>query len=493
VLEFALPSAKRGLQMKKLLIVVLMVTIGCSQEHHAKKSVHKTEVVPDPLKEQDAEEAPLPSDDNFAASEFSAFLVKTPESPTAEEVALAKFGEQLFFDPGFSSDGKVACSTCHDPEQFFTDRRDISVGVATGTRNTPSIVNVRYWTQLFWDGRATSLTLQALGPLENMREHGITRGRVAQVLFQKYRKDYEERFGAFPQDITGLVSSANVFEAAPRKPEFFLTDDMAEFTYNSSDYKAKYKMKYYKDRGYSTREAATFVTSFYDSDRHDETVANRVYTSLNYMQKNKIDEVFLNFGKAIAAYEKTLVAVNAPFDEFAKRVAAEPNADVSEFFNEDFGPEEYQGYRLFTGQAGCTNCHNGPMFSDEQYHNIGLGSWSDSIDLGRAVGVYEGFFCVFESLEYKKECAQQNTASTSRYNAGAFRTASLRNLAHTYPYMHDGRYETLRDVLEHYNWLSNKPYVGYRSDKLWELRLSESELDNLEAFLISLSAPELRL
>jgi cytochrome c peroxidase len=92
---------------------------------------------------------------------------------TAAKVAL---GRRLFFDKSLSLDGTVACATCHDPKLAFSDGRTVARGIggADGTRNSPAIVNRGYGAMFFWDGRAKSLEQQALEPILNPKELGLT-------------------------------------------------------------------------------------------------------------------------------------------------------------------------------------------------------------------------------------------------------------------------------------------------------------------------------
>lgn len=92
-----------------------------------------------------------------------------------DELGLVRLGERLFFDTRLSADGTVSCATCHRPDLAFQDGRQVAVGVAgrTGTRNTPSLLDVAQQTSLFWDGRRDALASQALDPLLNPVEHGL--------------------------------------------------------------------------------------------------------------------------------------------------------------------------------------------------------------------------------------------------------------------------------------------------------------------------------
>ena len=114
-------------------------------------------------------------------------LPKPPQDPTnafADNKAAADFGHRLFFDTRLSSDGSVACASCHIPELAFTDGRKMAVGVGQTKRNAPTIIGVAYSPWLFWDGRKDSLWSQALGPLENPLEHGTNRKEVVKIILK---------------------------------------------------------------------------------------------------------------------------------------------------------------------------------------------------------------------------------------------------------------------------------------------------------------------
>jgi cytochrome c peroxidase len=93
--------------------------------------------------------------------------------PPAELVAL---GKRLFFDKQLSSDGSIACATCHDPARAFSDGRPVARGIRDieGTRNSPALINVGFARSYFWDGRALTLEHQVLGPISNPKELGLT-------------------------------------------------------------------------------------------------------------------------------------------------------------------------------------------------------------------------------------------------------------------------------------------------------------------------------
>ncbi len=156
--------------------------------------------------------------------------------------------------------------------------------------------------------------------------------------------------------------------------------------------------------------------------------------------------------KAIASFERTLLTGDSPFDRYVGGNQEAISASAK------------RGFELFRGAAGCINCHTyskeSPFLSDYDFHNTGVG-WAASPDLGR----YE--------------------ITKAREDKGAFRTPSLRNVAHTAPYMHDGSMKTLHEVVDYYSRGGEKnPFLD---EKLHPLNLTEENKTDLIAFLESLT------
>ena len=156
-------------------------------------------------------------------------------------------------------------------------------------------------------------------------------------------------------------------------------------------------------------------------------------------------------GRALAAYERTLLTTDAPFDLWVKG----DDSAVSDAAE--------RGFDLFEGKARCSDCHHGFNFQDDGFHNIGL-PISGEPDPGR-YGV-----------------------RPIKAVMGAFKTPTLRELKHTAPYMHNGALKDLREVIEHYNE-GGIPQAGL-SPMMQPLGLSEREIDDLIAFLDSLNSIE---
>jgi cytochrome c peroxidase len=157
-----------------------------------------------------------------------------------------------------------------------------------------------------------------------------------------------------------------------------------------------------------------------------------------------------NIAKAIAAFERTLISTDSPFDRF---IAGDKSA-LSE--------AAQRGFELFQGKARCVLCHNSPNFTDNKFHNIGV---PQTGPLKEDVGRY---------------------AVTKRESdRGAFKTPSLRSIALTAPYMHTGGFKTLEEVMEFYN-KGGEPVSG-KDAFMTALNLTDQEKKDLVEFMNSLT------
>ncbi|QGJ70065.1 Methylamine utilization protein MauG [Planctomycetales bacterium 10988] len=271
--------------------------------------------------------------------------------------AKVELGKQLYFDPRLSRDETVSCATCHDPNKGWTDGFQFSTGIEgqLGGRNAPTIINSAYSYFQFWDGRAMHLEGQALGPIQNPIEMGMTMGEVVERLngVEGYRAQFQEVFG-------------------------------------------------------------TEVT--------EENIA-----------------------KAIAAFERTILSGNAPYDRF---VSGDESA-LSE--------SAQRGMEIFFNKGNCSACHAGPNFSDGGFHNIGVGMDQEDPDIGR----------------YK--------ISKLLGDRGSFKTPMLREIARTAPYMHNGSLKTLEEVVDFYN--KGGVPNPQMDEEIFPLNLTDKEQADLVQFL----------
>lgn len=267
---------------------------------------------------------------DVSAPFFPPMAVPAGNPVTAQGVAL---GRRLFYDPVLSGDNTQSCSDCHAQEFGFSDHgRRFSEGIdgGEGGRNAPALTNVGWADSLFLDGRAPSLELQALEPVQNPIEmHETWENAVAEI------------------------------RANPAYPPLF---------------------------------AAAFG---------DPAVTRERVTM------------------AIAQFERTFISNGSKLDRFMRE-------EISEL-----SPAEQRGRIVFFNDPGpvtrgahCFHCHPQPLFTDLRYHDIGLVADGNP---GRAV------------VTGKPE------------DQGKYRTPTLRNVAFSAPYMHDGRFSTLMEVIEHYD------------------------------------------
>ena len=280
-----------------------------------------------------------------------------PHSP--DEIYL---GKTLFFDTRLSLNEKQSCASCHNPDLGFSDGLKTSIGTMGSqvSRNSPHLYNLAWSATLFWDGRASSLEEQALGPIQAPGEMNLP-----------------------------------LSEVVPR---------LSKVPYYQKQFKAVYG----------------------ESGLTINNVAN-----------------------AIAAFERTIISDNSAYDKY---IAGNISA---------MSPSAIRGLVLFKGKANCTNCHDGPNFTDDSYHNIGVSPVST--DLGRA------------------------NISGSEELVGAFKTPGLRNIVFSAPYMHDGSLSSLEDVIDFYN--KGGAHKKSISSLIKPLHLNNTEIADLVAFLGSLTAP----
>jgi cytochrome c peroxidase len=222
--------------------------------------------------------------------------------------------------------------------------------------------------------------------------------------------------------------------------------------------------------------------------RYRKTYENLFGSPPDLLVQEEIDRAFANVGKSIAAYERLLMPGESRFDRYVKHVLDGGDHLAQEFLSK----QEIRGLRLFVGDARCTECHNGPLFTNNEFHNTGLLSApGETPDRGRIDGVRTVMSDPFNCLgpfndDPEPSCAELRFARTGAELIGATRTPSLRNLSNTAPFQRKGQIDTLAAVLEHYN---DAPLAMIGHNEATELNLREWELRALEAFLNSLDAP----
>lgn len=362
-------------------------------------------------------------------------LAADPSNRVADDPRAAELGLQLFFDKGLSANGKVACATCHQPERWFSDGQVLAQGVATGRRNTPTVLDTHALPFLLADGRKDSLWSQALGPLEDPREHGTDRLAVTLHIASTYRPAYEALFAPLPP--TAALQQLG----AHARPD----------------------------------------------PMHSDRPHHQAWLALPPHHQQLVNAVFANAGKLLAAYVRQLRSQPSDFDRYVSALRnGNPAADQL------LSLPARRGLRAFIGPAGCVNCHNGPGLTDKSFHNLGLprSSPAEPWDPGRSLGAtlvrQDPFRCGSEYSD-AKDCPELAYLRAEFEDfVGAFKTPSLRNVAQTAPYMHTGQLPTLAAVLAFYRTLPAPPLPGHRDGTLRPLDARVDDGD-LEAFLRTLT------
>ncbi len=365
---------------------------------------------------------------------------RDPSNAVQAMPAAVALGKQLFAEVRFSRNQSVSCAGCHAPARQFQDGLAVGQGVGTGTRRTMPIAAGAHSPWLFWDGRKDSLWSQALGPLEDAVEHGSNRTRIAKLLEAHYKADYEALFGPLPS-LAGLPDDAG-------------------------------------PQGDAAQRAA--------------------WQNMASNRREDVNRVFANLGKAIAAYERTLTPGESRFDRYVRAVIArDPDAQRA------MSSQEVSGLRLFLGKGQCVTCHNGPLLTDQHFHNTGVPPRNAAQpDRGRAAAtakaLHDEFNCLGKYSDAAPDACQELRfiVTDDPGMEGAFKTPGLRNVAERAPYMHAGQFATLEEAVAHYAKSpaavvghSELAHEGRGHAERKPIRLSASEVRDIAAFLRSLSGP----
>ncbi|MFT7671385.1 MAG: cytochrome c peroxidase [Planctomycetota bacterium] len=360
--------------------------------------------------------------------------------PLAEQL-----GRFLFFDEALSSNGEISCATCHDPSLGLSDGKPVAETLGLGPRRTPALWNQAYGHWFFHDGRADTLWSQALGPLENEIEMGSDRLAVL------------HRIAGEPE----LLAS---FEAlCGPLPEL---EDKARFPEHARPIPSK-----------------------------PDHALSRAWLGMKEEDRIAVNHSFSKVGKLLAAFERQLVSQDSAFDRFVVGLREEDPVK-----QEALSPSAGRGLRLFLGKGNCRLCHNGPNFSDGEFHGLGLASRAGGMptDSGRYEGVPQVLAGEFNATSLYSddpsgERAQQLTGlSVGPANWGEFKTPSLRNVNSRPPYMHAGQFKDLAAVLNFYSTLEGSAPLHQHQEQILTARnFTSGEMEDLEAFLRSLEGAEI--
>jgi cytochrome c peroxidase len=314
----------------------------------------------------------------------------------AERVAL---GEKLFHEPALSKDNTISCASCHDVKHAFAEPRRYSIGVGdrVGTRNAMPLFNLAWKSSFFWDGRAPSLRVQALLPIQDHAEMDESLTNVVAKLRSSRGQEAQTTYEKSPSLLT----------SAPT---------------NETDYPALF---------------------------------NAAYGSPEITPEK--------IGLALENYLLTLTSFDSKFDRAQRGEAA-------------LSTEEQRGLELFMTEydprreqfgADCFHCHGGPLFQSQTFANNGSDGALEDIGREKVTG--------------------------KAADRGKFAVPSLRNIVLTAPYMHDGRFRSLEDVVEHYS--TGIPRVATLDPNLAKhpdggVPLNAADKRALVAFLKTLTDPQ---
>ncbi len=355
-------------------VLLTLGSLGCGEP--AAVGLHDVDgdLVPDDVSREDAG-ASTPNC-VWNAPPLATVSETLPPLPTRADnpttAAGAALGRRLFFDPVLSSTGTVSCGTCHEPVLAFSIDDALTTRGVSGValeRHAPTLVNLAWITQLFWDGGAKNLESLALAPISHPDEMGRTLG-MGPIL------------DALAEDVTYVAQF--------------------EYAFGPGGLTASHLLR------------------------------------------------------ALAQYQRTIVSDQSRWDEVMRGTV-------------DFDLDERRGEELF--DIHCARCHTPGLFTDGSFHNNGL-----DVDFGDAPeGVRRG----------------RGRVTSDPTDIGKFRTPTLRNVRLSAPYMHDGRFTTLREVLEHYrSGMRASPTLDpsfLRADGPPGIQMHDDELDVLERFLDTLT------
>jgi cytochrome c peroxidase len=406
-------------------------------------------------------------DDYFTETEFKLIQTlgplpeKAPPNPTnrfADDPQAATFGQQLFFEKSYAGkltiadptlgtvgdQGKINCISCHDANNYFSDARSrpnsTSLGVAWTGRNSPTLVNAAFHEWGSWAGKNDALWFDAANEPESGPNFGSNRLTYAHMIYRKYKDEYN---ALFDPDLDPALD--------PTAPD-------------ASRFPASGKPK-----------AAT--------------APDGAWEGMTPEDREHVMVIVANAGKSIEAYERLLISRDAPIDRY---IAGDRSALTG---------AQKRGLNLFIGKAACIDCHAGPMLSDYKIYNTGVPqtvvATAAKEDTGRYFDIqrmitnpWTGAGKYSDDPEYGMAKLQRAPGGIELIDdvKGKFRTAPLRQIERTGPYMHNGSMLSLEDVVAFYNrGGANGGYVGTKHPAMVPLLLSAQEEADLVAFLKALT------
>ena len=429
----------------------------------------------------------------------------------------------------------LACVSCHDLGRAGSDpiAASISIGAGSIAANAPALANVGFFPLLHWNGRFDSLWSQAMVVTEAGIVQNASRLEVAWTLWRYYRDAYaalfgEPVFGADPAvvaavDVQTIRDGVNAGQCPVSAAGTCGTGCVAFPGIGGC-------WPRFPAAG-TPRARAPGETCLAPTDTSATCCVSPAATPFNCMaaaDQAAVNAAFVRFGKALGAFEQTLAGANAPFDRFMNEGRDSKAIDGA----------AKRGARLFVGKASCFECHNTPLFSSRFFYNAAV-STTEPLDLTTADcpagnpacdcftaeratasclpwGALTGLE-LLRTFPYRRDSAASDDpgdttvteflAERLEYETTAppdasglpaplptslkwrWKVPSLRNVGVTAPYMHNGRYRTLAEVIEHYDRGGDAQAPGPQPELIRPLDLTPDEKSDLEAFLLTLTSP----
>ena len=241
------------------------------------------------------------------------------------------------------------------------------------------------------------------------------------------------------------------------------------------------------------RELASTPTHVANHVRKDADLACRYEKTFGVSPAAQDDEaVLVGVGKTMAAFQETLETEFTPFDQFRDALARGDKAAASLYPR-----DARRGLQIFISKGNCSTCHTGPMFTNGEFHDVGvshfIGNDAKRVDGGRHEGIKKLLASKFNLLgPYNDDAARATATKTTHVkpehrNFGEFKVPSLRNAGYTGPYMHNGEMASLSDVVKHYSELNVDRLHSDGESLLKPLKLTQRESQDLVAFLQTLN------
>jgi len=224
--------------------------------------------------------------------------------------------------------------------------------------------------------------------------------------------------------------------------------------------------------------------------RDDEQLSCRYRKAFGARPSADDEAVFVDVGKALAAFEETLVSGRTPFDRFRDTLAQGERPPLG-----SYSEPAQRGLKIFIGKGGCTNCHSGPNFTSGEFFRTGLSRFAPrgQADPGRDAGIRKlvesryNLLGAYNDDKSGTSAARTRQASLEKASPGEFKVPSLRNLILTAPYGRDGSVETLAEVVRHYAGVDPVALHAKDGRPAKPLNLTAREQTDLVVFLESLS------